>query len=254
MKHNLYTKEDKDVPECIKDRNGDVVLTLCKTCGKGEAELVEPCIKVFEEFNESKTLNMENITQYYYITTEPPMILSDEQINKHEDCNVYSITMNSIFKNHIKPNPPQQQCLNEDYNKKDFKKIIAGLLNQLTIDHSALSDEDCKKIGWVDVEKLALKHRPNITIKDIEINLSKTRETWVEGYKTRESLNDKKLSDEDMETLLNGLKFELSHNRINTHESLEHYFNKYIKQLNQPKLIPIEAIVQDNKVKILKVL
>ncbi|MEY2152254.1 hypothetical protein AB7849_15220 [Rhodanobacter sp. 115] len=41
--HVLYEKGDKDAPDSIKDRNGDITLGLCKVCGRGEAELVEPC-------------------------------------------------------------------------------------------------------------------------------------------------------------------------------------------------------------------
>jgi hypothetical protein len=41
--HNLYQEGDPGAPDSIKDRNGEVVLGLCKRCGRGEAELVEPC-------------------------------------------------------------------------------------------------------------------------------------------------------------------------------------------------------------------
>jgi len=40
-KHKLYTTKDKDAPEAIKDRNGEVVLSMCKICGKAEAELTK---------------------------------------------------------------------------------------------------------------------------------------------------------------------------------------------------------------------
>lgn len=43
MKHILYKTSDKDAPESIKDVNGEVVLSLCRVCGKGEADLSEPC-------------------------------------------------------------------------------------------------------------------------------------------------------------------------------------------------------------------
>lgn len=42
--HVLYEKGDIDAPDVIKDRNGDITLGLCKVCGKGEAELSEPCV------------------------------------------------------------------------------------------------------------------------------------------------------------------------------------------------------------------
>lgn len=41
--HELYKTGDADAPHCIKDRNGEVVLYLCKRCGRGEVELIEPC-------------------------------------------------------------------------------------------------------------------------------------------------------------------------------------------------------------------
>lgn len=44
MKHVLFETGDADAPEIIKDRNGEVVLGLCKICGKGEAELEQPCV------------------------------------------------------------------------------------------------------------------------------------------------------------------------------------------------------------------
>ena len=39
IKHDLYITGDKDAPETIKDRNGEVVLQLCKVCSKAESEL-----------------------------------------------------------------------------------------------------------------------------------------------------------------------------------------------------------------------
>jgi hypothetical protein len=41
--HILFTRDDLHAPESIKDRNGDIALSLCKVCGRGESELVEPC-------------------------------------------------------------------------------------------------------------------------------------------------------------------------------------------------------------------
>jgi hypothetical protein len=43
MEHKLYETGDADAPDVIKDRNGEVVLGLCRVCGRGECELVEPC-------------------------------------------------------------------------------------------------------------------------------------------------------------------------------------------------------------------
>lgn len=41
--HELYTTGDSDTPECVMDRNGEVVLGMCRHCGKAEIELAEPC-------------------------------------------------------------------------------------------------------------------------------------------------------------------------------------------------------------------
>lgn len=41
--HDLYKTGDADAPDVIKDRNGEVTLGLCRRCGKGEADLVDPC-------------------------------------------------------------------------------------------------------------------------------------------------------------------------------------------------------------------
>lgn len=41
--HDLYTDADQNRPRAVCDGNGQVVLDLCKRCGRGESELVEPC-------------------------------------------------------------------------------------------------------------------------------------------------------------------------------------------------------------------
>lgn len=41
--HDLYKTGDEGAPDVIKDRNGEVVLGLCKKCGRAEIELDEPC-------------------------------------------------------------------------------------------------------------------------------------------------------------------------------------------------------------------
>ena len=44
MEHDLYERSDPDAPDVIRDRNGEVVLGLCKRCGRAEIELREPRI------------------------------------------------------------------------------------------------------------------------------------------------------------------------------------------------------------------
>lgn len=43
MKHKLYKTGDQGIPDGIKDRNGEVVLDMCKVCSKAESELDQPC-------------------------------------------------------------------------------------------------------------------------------------------------------------------------------------------------------------------
>lgn len=43
--HVLFKTGDADAPEVIKDRNGEVVLGLCRHCNKGEIELAGTCTR-----------------------------------------------------------------------------------------------------------------------------------------------------------------------------------------------------------------
>ena len=43
-KHELYKTGDKYAPDQIKDRNGEVVLAMCKKCKRVEIELDNDCI------------------------------------------------------------------------------------------------------------------------------------------------------------------------------------------------------------------
>lgn len=51
LTHDLYKTGDVDAPDAIKNNNGEVVLDLCKRCGRAEAELSDPC-----ELNDSAAL------------------------------------------------------------------------------------------------------------------------------------------------------------------------------------------------------
>jgi predicted HAD superfamily Cof-like phosphohydrolase len=50
-KHHLFENGDDHVPDAIKDRNGSVVLGLCKACNAAEIELDQPCY-LFKEGGE----------------------------------------------------------------------------------------------------------------------------------------------------------------------------------------------------------
>src|SRR5262249_36837730 len=41
--HDIYEDGDADAPDRVKDRNGDVVLHVCRRCGKTQVELYGAC-------------------------------------------------------------------------------------------------------------------------------------------------------------------------------------------------------------------
>lgn len=48
LSHDLYKDGDPDIPDQIRDSNGDVTLALCRRCGQVEAELEEWCPAIAE--------------------------------------------------------------------------------------------------------------------------------------------------------------------------------------------------------------
>lgn len=77
--------------------------------------------------------------------------------------------------------------------------IIAGMPELPSIDFSSLSEEDCKKIGWVDVKNMAKKRFPQTSLAMENYDLwSGHVYGFQEGFKTAQSLNDKKFTEEDM--------------------------------------------------------
>lgn len=84
------------------------------------------------------------------------------------------------------------------------RKIIAGIPPLPSVDLSLLKEKDCKRIGWVDVEKLAetynetLEHRLTYDTKEGNFLIGKLQ-GWINGFKTFKSLNDKMFSLEQIE-------------------------------------------------------
>jgi len=166
--------------------------------------------------------------KHYYITTEPPIIATSETINGDEE---------STDKGwYVLKSSPGNCFYGENTFPKEIEvlKVVAGLQNQPTIDYSALSNEGCDKINSVNF--IALEKDYNISID----------ERFKEGFLFYKSLNDKKWSDEDVRQAM--------YASYDANNSRKDFADNYINKLKQPQLIPIEAIVQDNKVKILKVL
>lgn len=119
-------------------------------------------------------------------------------------------------------------------------KIIAGIPELPSIDFSALSEEDCKKIGWVDVEKLANESFP-VSIFD-DLFEEGGRIGFKEGFKACQSLNEKKFSEEDMLKLA---IYMCSNEAILKEEfegkGLEEIAKEYIQSVSQPKEVDVEV-------------
>ncbi len=83
--HVLYKNRDKDAPESIKDANGDVVLGLCRVCGKGERDLQEPCKPQAEQLSEDE---FENICDWGWVSKDewPQMKAYIDRLRQENDA------------------------------------------------------------------------------------------------------------------------------------------------------------------------
>lgn len=138
-----------------------------------------------------------------------PIVVSDEEIKEGDWC---------YYPKNKKPFKVSTYIV-QDW----LKKIIAGIPELPAIDFSALSEKDCKRIGWIDVEKIADEKFPEDGMHNHRYWQSLG---FVEGYHYAQSLNEKKYSEKDM---LLAYK-EGSYNRV--HKG----FKEFIQSLSQPKV------------------
>lgn len=150
-------------------------------------------------------------------------------------------------------------------NRRVVKKIIAGIPELPSIDFSVLSEEDCKKIRWVDVEKLArdfagIKHNRPLDDEERYYNSLECMkyDLFKEGFKTAQSLNEKKFSEEDIRKaiemareIIDGKEvFEiegiLGLTEVCTHNCSVHSVDKIIQSLSQPKVFDVIANLSDD--------
>ena len=177
-----------------------------------------------------------------------PIVVSDDEIKEGD---LY-LNGNGVFKCSNKESGTCELAVNSlaKYNKK----IIAGIPELPSIDFSALSDEDCKRIGWVDVEKLAhkaaqqrfrLTHIPLDNIHEYGGEILTFIETWMMGFKTAQSLNDKKFTEKQMiDAVLQGMQKGMAiMNDIP--ETDNDWINNYVKRLAQPKVFDIEVEMEE---------
>lgn len=150
------------------------------------------------------------------IMLENPILVSDEEIKDNQKFisfeknlwgDKYSIhTLTKELKNKcivdkIWNVQADMKWLRESNGYK-CAKIIAGIEGLPKLDLSLIA----KGIGWVDVEKLALKEYPKDLHRWAENQFDdfneSDRNTWINGFKAAQSLNEKKWTDEDMYDLM----------------------------------------------------
>ena len=126
---------------------------------------------------------------YKLIMLPQPILVSDEEVNPHNA--VWDFENNQVT------------VLRQSYGLTNYKKIVAGLPDLPKLDLSLIADE----IGWVDVEKLAYQAAE----KSFKRGINKWEnkgivkffiDTYIEGFKAAQSLNEKKYSEEDLFNLL----------------------------------------------------
>lgn len=122
------------------------------------------------------------------------------------------------------------------------QKIIAGIPKLPAIDFSALSEEDCKKIEWIDVNSEWLKFAKKAsTLPNFDsVNLSIG---FMGGFKAAQSLNEKKFSLEDMKLCWDTAYKEASEfpNRGIYTPNVE--FEDFIQSIAKPKVFDVEVEV-----------
>lgn len=135
------------------------------------------------------------MTKYKLIKLpDATIVVSDEQKINGDVC-IHLTTFNKSIHHHVE---------NDLYK---WSKIIAGLQNLPTIKYN-LSDEDAKKIGYVDVEKLAKIEFPKDDIVDMGTNITPAyRQGFEVGFQKAMELNDKKFSEEDIVKAINYGRF-----------------------------------------------
>ena len=138
------------------------------------------------------------------------------------------------------------------------KPIIAGIEGLPKLDLSLIAE----RIGWVDVERLALQQYPvkviyqDDLINAFDINFEQ-RLGFIEGFKAAQSLNEKKYSEENM---LDFCQFhrdyftECSTERWNAVPSVNESFKVWLSK-RKPKEYQVEADIKEgNTIKVTKIL
>lgn len=183
-----------------------------------------------------------------------PILVSDEEIK--EGCSCYHIEHKKVGKFEL--SKLSEPVLNYDddgakalVSLEYCKKTIAGIPELPSIDFSILSEEDCKKIGWVDVEKLATDNEcglPDSNSKDDMMNATLIYERYggfIKGFKAAQSLNEKKFSEDDMIRLAIRCWNIASKPEHGATYNVNKIAKEFIQSLSQPKVFDVEVEMED---------
>lgn len=176
---------------------------------------------------------------YKLIMLEPyPVIVSDEEIRIGD----LVINLNSSYKHKEVCTIDNKIELDNYANKSgnDCQKIIASSNpehNLPLINFSLLSDGDCKRIGYVDVGKLAEEYSQSFYHQS----------SFTEGFKKAQSLNSKKFSLEDIEQTVKLTLEDAAKSVIWSEEYHKHLSKKITLSLQQHKVFDIEVERYDSE-------
>lgn len=116
------------------------------------------------------------------------------------------------------------------------QKIIAGIPKLPAIDFSALSEKECKVIGWIDLEKLA---RDAVSASN-SVDVKLVREVWKNGFETAQSLNEKKFTLSDLKSAFSHYAFTSTSQQPYSDKELDEAFDKFVSALSRPKVFDVE--------------
>lgn len=142
---------------------------------------------------------------------------------------------------------PNQPILvsDEEYKKEDKQvfvingvvhRVIAGLPELPQIDFSALSPKEHATIGYIDVVNLAIKN--GCDIKDI------SGYSFIKGFKTAQSFNEKKFTKEDLKKAIEMAR-EKEYSWGQPTGNHEHGEDDIIEFLSQPKVFDVEVEIEE---------
>lgn len=119
-------------------------------------------------------------------------------------------------------------------------KIIAGRPGLPSINFSALSEEVCKTIGWVDLKKLAeSNYNTEGWREEIVFQIRDQQEAFIKGFKTCQSLNEKKFNfseEELIDLIVNFVGFPHPY-----HEARGSIATRFVKSISQLKVFDVEV-------------